>query len=270
VNPVDITTSSASLDLVAGQAAPVTVTVTSNLTATTTTTVRADVPSGWTAGEPQSVTLGAGESKTVTLSVTPAVDAFGKATVTVSAKGEFATVSHTLPAVVSKPVAVVGKADASTREFALSPDRYSAYPTTFPNDINFTAGVSDPATTWSYIQPGPADTWAGGKPHTFRLTFNLPEAPSADLTFTAWLYDSHDAAPPMLQVGLNATTVGTVQTPAGAGRGHRWADGIKPSTVNVALPAANLKAGDNTITITTSSGSWMVYDGLGVRQLPVS
>jgi len=32
------------------------------------------------------------------------------------------------------------------------------------------------------------------------------------------------------------------------------------------LPATNLKAGDNTIT--TTSGSWMVCDALGLRQLP--
>ncbi|MCW3816021.1 polysaccharide lyase family protein [Micromonospora sp. DR5-3] len=268
VNPVDVAVGSAGLDLVAGQAAPVTVTVSSNLPDTVTTMVGVQVPSGWTAGEPEQVTLGAGESKSVTLSVTPAADAFGKATVTVAAKGEFATVASSVPAVVSKPVAMVGRADISTREFALSPDGYAAYPSTFPDDVAFTAGVGDPATGWSYIQPGPADGWAGGRSHTFRLTVNLAAAPAADLTLTAWLYDSHDAAPPALQVGLNGTSVGTVQTPAGAGRGHRWADGIKPSTVNVTLPAANLKAGDNTITLTTTSGSWMVYDAIGVRQLP--
>ncbi|MCW3841565.1 polysaccharide lyase family protein [Micromonospora yasonensis] len=262
---MDITVTPASLDLVAGQPALVTVKVDSKMTGTAT--VQADVPPGWTADQ-QSVPLVAGESKIVTLSVTPAADAFGKATVTVAATGQSVTVSSALPAVVSRPVAVVGKVDVSTREFALSPDQHASYPTVFPNDVSFTAGVSDPATAWSYIQPGPADTWAGNKPHTFRFTFNLATAPSADLTFTAWLYDTHDAVPSALEFGLNGATVGTAQTVAGGGRGHRGSVGIKPSTVNVALPAANLKAGDNTITITTTSGSWMVYDAFGVRQLP--
>ncbi|WP_406379853.1 hypothetical protein [Streptomyces sp. NBC_01618] len=93
-------------------------------------------------------------------------------------------------------------------------------------------------------------------------------SPSADPTFTAWLYDTHDAVPPALRLGRSGAAVGTAHGRAGGGRGHRGADGIKPSTLNVTLPAANLKAGDNTVTITTTNGSWMVCDAFGVRQLP--
>ncbi|MFB6782345.1 alkaline phosphatase family protein [Streptomyces sp. NPDC056352] len=267
-NPVDVTAATpAGLDLVAGHSTSVRVNVTNNTAASKDVTVQADVPSGWTASEPQPVTLNAWESKTVTFSLTPAKDAFGHATVTLSANGEFPT-SSTVPATVGKPIMMAGETDASSHEFALAPNRYSAYPSTFPNDVTFTAGVSNPATAWSYIQPGPRDSWAGSKSHTFTLNFNLATAPSSDLTFTAWLQDTHPTAPPALTIGLNGAELSNAQAPAGGGGGATSANNTKPSTVNVTLPAANLKAGDNTITVTTTGGSWMVYDAFGIRQLP--
>ncbi|MFB7222801.1 alkaline phosphatase family protein [Streptomyces sp. NPDC056227] len=267
-NPVDVTAATpAGLDLVAGHPTSVAVKVTNNTAGSTDATVQAGVPSGWTASEPQPVSLNAWESKTVTFSLTPAKDAFGHATITLSANGEFPT-SSTVPATVGKPIMMAGETDASSHEFALAPNRYSAYPSTFPNDVTFTAGVSNPATAWSYIQPGPRDSWAGSKSHTFTLNFNLATAPSSDLTFTAWLQDTHPTAPPALTIGLNGAELSNVQTPAGGGGGATSANNTKPSTVNVTLPAANLKAGDNTITVTTTGGSWLVYDAFGIRQLP--
>ncbi|MFD4761079.1 alkaline phosphatase family protein [Streptomyces sp. NPDC058439] len=268
-NPVDATAATpAGLDLVAGHSTSVRVNVTNNTARGTDVTVQADVPSGWTASAPQPVSLNAWESKTATFSLTPAQDAFGHATVTLSANGEFPTASSTVSATVGKPIMMVGETDASSHEFALSPNRYSAYPSTFPNDVTFTAGVSNPATDWSYIQPGPLDSWAKSQSHTFTLNFNLAAAPSSDLTFTAWLEDTHPTAPPSLAIGLNGAAMSNVQTPAGGGGGASSANNTKPSTLNVTLSAANLKAGDNTVTITTTGGSWMVYDAFAIRQLP--
>ncbi|MFB9577845.1 alkaline phosphatase family protein [Streptomyces yanii] len=267
-NPVDaVAATPEGLDLVAGHSTSVRVNVTNNTAAGTDVTVQADVPSGWTASAPQPVTLNAWESKTVTFSLTPAQDAFGREMVTLSVDGEFPA-SSTVPATVGKPITMAGETDASSHEFALAPNRYSAYPSTFPNDVTFTTGVSNPATAWSYIQPGPRDSWAGSKSHTFTLNFNLATAPSSDLTFTAWLQDTHPTAPPALTIGLNGAELSNVQTPAGGGGGATSANNTKPSTVNVTLPAAKLKAGDNTVTVTTTGGSWLVYDAFGIRQLP--
>ncbi|MFD0337360.1 alkaline phosphatase family protein [Streptomyces sp. NPDC127117] len=265
-NPVDVTASG--LDgLVTGHSTSVPVKVTNNTAGSTDVTVQMDVPSGWNVSQPQPVTLNAWDSKTVTFSITPAQDAFGHATVTLSANGEFPT-SRTVPATVGKAIMMAGETDASSHEFALAPNRYSAYPSTFPNDVTFTAAVSNPATAWSYIQPGPRDSWAGSKSHTFTLNFSLATAPSSDLTFTTWLQDTNPTAPPALTIGLNGAELSNVQTPAGGGGGATSASNTKPSTLNVTLPAAGLKAGDNTITLTTTGGSWLVYDAFGIRQLP--
>ncbi|MHC4745251.1 MAG: polysaccharide lyase family protein, partial [Planctomycetota bacterium] len=63
----------------------------------------------------------------------------------------------------------IGKADNNTAEFALGPDRSNQYSASFPHDVLFVAGQSDPKEDWPYIHPGPADVWAGSKSHTFTI-----------------------------------------------------------------------------------------------------
>jgi len=57
----------------------------------------------------------------------------------------------------------IGKPDHANAEFALAPGGYAQ----FKNDAFFIVGQSDPKHDWPYVQPGPADTWAGSRPHTF-------------------------------------------------------------------------------------------------------
>lgn len=73
----------------------------------------------------------------------------------------------------------IGKADNNTAEFALGPDRSNLYSVTFPRDALFVAGQSDPKQDWPYIQPGPADVWAGSKSHIFTILFGVKTAPTA-------------------------------------------------------------------------------------------
>ena len=73
----------------------------------------------------------------------------------------------------------IGKADNNTAEFALGPDKSNQYSTSFPHDVIFVAGQSDPKKDWPYIQPGPADAWAGNKSHTFTILFGINRAPAA-------------------------------------------------------------------------------------------
>ena len=115
------------------------------------------------------------------------------------------TTNHKVSATVHHPIALVGAIDLATTGLALTPNRYSAYPTTFPNDIDFTIGTSDPATAWSYIHPGPNDTWAGKRSHTFTLHFDLPQTPPNDLALTAWLIDTQQNTPPKLALSPQRT-----------------------------------------------------------------
>lgn len=235
------------------------------------TEVSLQAPEGWQV-QPATRTqrLAAGATATTTFTVTPPANASGTQTLVVKVKNGTGTSNHEVPATVHHAIALVGTIDVATAGFALTPNRYSAYPSTFPNDVDFTVGSSDPASAWSYIHPGPDDAWAGKRSHTFTLRFDLPQTPENDLALTAWLVDTHPSAPPKLALSLNGQTATTIQLPAGGGDGYHWGDGgggnIRPTTIDFPLPASQLRAGKNVITITTQTGSWHVYDAIAIRE----
>ncbi|MFI1092548.1 polysaccharide lyase family protein [Streptomyces sp. NPDC020917] len=220
-------------------------------------------------------------------------------TVTDWGTGSEITVPYTGHQIVSvgiRPAAYNPSAPiACMSEFSLAPAGYKDYQAAFPNDVDYTAkqtasGTPDatyPATStpyvpytgtgvaapqWSYIQPGPKDSWAGSKQHTFTLNFTLPKAPDKGLTLTLWLLDTSNTAPPTLSLSLNHNTAQQQQLSAGGGDGYRWGDGndtnntykIAPQEVNFTLPASQLAAGSNSLSLTTLTGSWLVYEGLAV------
>ncbi|MEO3756035.1 glycoside hydrolase domain-containing protein [Streptomyces sp. B6B3] len=230
-------------------------------------------PEGWTV-EPatRSLDVPAGGRTMTTFTLTPPADALGEQPLTLTARWEGDGFDRELSATVSRKVALVGSVDLATGEFALSPDRFGDYPTTFPDDVDLTIGTSDPATAWSYIHPGPSDAWAGAKPHTFTLRFDLDEAPAADLALTAWLIDTQESGPPTMDISLNDGPATTVALPKGGGQGFHWGDGtdgaIRPTTLDVTLPADQLRTGRNAVTLTSTAGSWMVYDAIAIRELP--
>lgn len=274
VNPVDVVATPDELDLVEGTRQRVQVTVTNNLPRPVTPTVGLDVPDGWTVGGGGEVALEPGQSRTVPVDLTPPAGSFGEHRLELRIAGGAPGTTAPLPASVSRPVVLVGAPDESTAEFALSPAGYERFAATFPDGVDLTAG-EDPATGWSYVQPGPQDSWADSRDHPATFRFTLPDKPTADLTFTAWLLDTNNFHPPAIRVGLNGADGEARILPPGGGDGFHWGDGepneyggIRPVTVNVTLPAADLRAGENVVTISRPSGSWLVYDAIGVRQLP--
>jgi alpha-mannosidase len=156
------------------------------------------------------------------------------------------------------PLWEIGKADRSNAEFALAPRSYAE----FKNDGLFVVGFSDPKEDWPYVHPGPVDSWAGGRPHTFVVLFGLKTPPVAGecrLEFS--LIDTHRTSPPTVRVEVNRKAFDR-SLPGGAGdasvhgepatgREHKFA---------VAFPSSLLKAGDNEVRITTLKGSWLLYD----------
>ncbi|MCD6304175.1 MAG: GH92 family glycosyl hydrolase, partial [Planctomycetes bacterium] len=155
----------------------------------------------------------------------------------------------------------IGRADNNFGEFAGAPSGFKDFAT----DGLFVVGRSDPRRDWPYVQPGPADTWAGGRAHTFRIYFGL----SAD---AAWgrlvvdLADTHGIRPPVLRIAVNGRafehatprggTDASIMGNASAGKEHRF---------SISIPAGVLKKGLNEIDITTAGGSWMLYDWLGLK-----
>jgi hypothetical protein len=155
----------------------------------------------------------------------------------------------------------IGARDNNTAEFALGPRDYAK----FADDPLFVVGVSKAKEDWPYVQPGPADAWAGARRHTFTICFGLKEKPTASCRLRINLVDTQGQMPPVLRIAVNGQRVADKRMPRGGGdasingdlsqaRKHRMAVDIAP---------AMLQEGKNDIDITTLSGSWVLYDWIG-------
>jgi len=156
----------------------------------------------------------------------------------------------------------IGKADNDTAEFALGPDRSSQYSAAFPNDALFIAGQSDPKQDWPYIQPGPADVWAGGKSHTFTILFGLKMTSSEGKgQLVLDFVDTHSAAVAKMEIKINDISF-IRELPKGAGDASAQGQPDKGRECRLVIdfPAGALKGGSNNITITSLEGSWVLYD----------
>ena len=156
----------------------------------------------------------------------------------------------------------VGHPDQNNAEFALAPRDYA----NLKQDGFFVVGESDPKRDWPYVQPGPQDAWAGAKPHTFTILFGLKTLPAAgDCQLAINLLDTQKQGPPKLRLTINGQSFER-DLPPGAGDesiNGQPAKG-KPCRVNFPFPASLLRTGDNEVRITTLSGSWMLYDSIGL------
>jgi len=167
------------------------------------------------------------------------------------------------PAADSAVLWEIGKPDGDNREFALAPAGF----TQFREDAAFFVGESDTARDWPYAQPGPVDTWAGGRPHTFLVVFGLQAAPPAGETrLKVKVLDTHSGAPPQLEFRLNDAVVSR-HLAAGAGDEsiHGQPAQGKPRAFEIVFPAGALKPGENQLAITTTAGSWLLYDWLALE-----
>ncbi len=155
----------------------------------------------------------------------------------------------------------IGASDNDTRDFALAPDGHAR----FAEDPVYVVGMSDAKKDWPYAHPGPADNWAGSRPHTFVIAFGLAAAPKqGECRLMVDLVDTQGQTPPRIQVSVNGHA-SAFDMPRGGGDDSIRGDPSKGKEhrFNVAVPAAQLKAGLNEIALTTLSGSWVLYDWIG-------
>jgi len=164
----------------------------------------------------------------------------------------------------------IGKPDRDTREFALAPSGYRR----FAADGAYVAGQSDPASDWPYVQPGPADAWAGSRRHSFRVLFGLAAATpglagtAGEAELTLSILDVQGGGRTAIEVTVNARPTGRQVLPRGAAGGpgiEGLLEKVTPQTVRVRFPVSLLAAGTNELVITTVDGSWFVYDHVALR-----
>ncbi len=157
----------------------------------------------------------------------------------------------------------IGKTDNDNRDFSLAPGEYRK----FQEDGFFVVGLSDPRRDWPYVHPGPDDSWAGARPHTFTIVFALRAAPAGgDCGLILALVDTQRSAPPVLDVSVNNRNF-RQKLPPGAGDASISGRPERGAAHRFALnfPSSMLRAGQNEIRIRTLSGSWMLYDSVGLE-----
>jgi alpha-mannosidase len=164
-----------------------------------------------------------------------------------------------------KAVWQIGTVDHNYQEFALAGD-HQAYLKTFPRDVAFTVGKSDPKTDWSWIQPGPRDDWAGSREHPFAIVFELADEPAGGCVLRIDVLDAQSTVTPRLRVDINGTA-GVFKIKRGAGdRALIDPSKAKPQTLSIPVHPSLLRRGENRITLTTVDGSWILYDAVALQE----
>jgi len=156
----------------------------------------------------------------------------------------------------------IGKKDGNYKELAI-PGSHGDYTKAFPNDVAYTVGKSKAEKDWPFIQPGPSDDWAGLKQHPFKVLFDLKKAPKTGCRLTVNLVDTQIGSPPELSVKVNGHECPAVELPAGGGDGSLTdAKAGHRLTKTLVFPAAWMKRGGNELVLTTTEGSWILYDSV--------
>jgi len=162
------------------------------------------------------------------------------------------------------PLVELGRPGGGSAVFALGPSGWRD----FARDAVFIAGQSAAGTDWPYVHPGPDDSWAGRRTHTYRIIVDLASLPpGVDGDLTLDLLDTHSDHPPEVEVGVNGEPIGREVLPAGGGDGSlngRLEQAVR-RTVRLRVPAGTVRAGRNVITITNLKGSWFIYEHVSLR-----
>ena len=153
----------------------------------------------------------------------------------------------------------IGTPDGDYREFAIA-GNYAAYPQQFPRDVDFIVGQSDPQRQWPFIQPGPMDSWAGSRPHAFKVSFVLADPVPGYYRLVVDFVSTHGAAPPRFTIDINGTQLNR-RLPAGnEDTALTNAKSGKNYSLQQLIPSSLFHPGTNSITLVNAEGSWALYD----------
>ena len=159
----------------------------------------------------------------------------------------------------------IGKPDNDLSEFALAPAPGAGSESHFVKDGLFLVGKSDAKKDWPFSHPGPRDSWAGAKPHTYTIVFGLENAGVGDSCTLHFRLVDVGPSSVKLDIGINGQEFAS-SLPQGAGEGiYGDPSKGKKQAFDIRFPAGLLRKGNNDITITNAHGSWIVYDWIGME-----
>lgn len=165
----------------------------------------------------------------------------------------------------AEPVWQIGRTDQNYKDLANAGNVFGGYPAAFPKDVHYVVGKSESTKDWSAAHPGPIDLWAGGRPHPFSITFDGPAEKAAAYELVVDIVDTQSQFAPMLRVRVNDQQT---QTALDKGVGDYVVlhpEKGKHRSLSYLIPGDLLKAQDNVIELTITSGSWILYDAITLR-----
>ncbi len=112
--------------------------------------------------------------------------------------------------------------------------------------------------------PGPMDAWAGAEPKEF--TFSRAFAGETRVIIN--LLDSHESAPPVLDVYMEGEKIARLSVPKGTGRpSNEWKTRGKRSSLTFTLPRDESSGEKRAITVKNVSGSWVAFENVKMYQV---
>ena len=207
-----------------------------------------------------------------------AVGEFTRANVTVTAGATNAlgNITWTVPHTGGYLAWEIGIPDRTAAEFRHgSTDYWRAflwedYSSEFSNPLEYTIGVSNPATDWNYAQPGylVGTNWSGWK---WRVNFNLPSVPASGNATLVIAWAGNDHARMQFYVNDETTQFGANHYPPNGGGNALIREGIhaKYGVSSISIPVSRLRVGSNTITLlqgrSTTASDHVMYDYLSLE-----
>jgi len=167
-----------------------------------------------------------------------------------------------VPLAVDSPETLlcIGKPDGSATEFGgAQTNPEESYATEFPGPIHYTAGKDQPS-AWPFIHPSTMDGWAGGSAHTYTIHFQTGLPHTNRQYLIIGLATCHPS-PSILTITLNGTECASRRLPAGVDVEDPAQQGPTASLI-FPIPENSIRPGSNSLALTLSGGSWIVYDYL--------
>ncbi|HOW69024.1 MAG TPA: polysaccharide lyase family protein [Phycisphaerae bacterium] len=161
----------------------------------------------------------------------------------------------------------IGKTNKDYHDLGNAGDVFGGYTKAFPRDVRFTVGKSDPAKDFSASHPGPVDAWAGNKTHPFRINFDLQGPPATAYELRIDVLDTQGSFGPTLRVKVNEQST---EIPLERGAGDMVVlhpEMGKNRALKFMIAGATLKPEGNTIELTVTRGSWLLYDAISLAKL---
>lgn len=186
----------------------------------------------------------------------------------------------------SQTVWSIGKADNSANEFALAPNGFRNFVgADFGYEDKFyLIGFSTEKKDFPYVLPGPVDTWggtwptAGWRTNQVNILFSIKELPAnGNYKLVVKLADYAKKFLPMVKISINDQDEKIQLTANGYDvnkqpypkQNEPFVDtasitgnlsSATPKTIEIPLNKNTLRKGGNSVTITVTQGSWILFD----------